>query len=97
LDWHQSLPPSESVATEWPRDNNRKHPSRLVQPSQQLQTPTTSDIRSATASQPRSLKAAAPGPGSRAWLEIDGWDDKAGIGWSMMVKSTIRDITDATG
>jgi nitroimidazol reductase NimA-like FMN-containing flavoprotein (pyridoxamine 5'-phosphate oxidase superfamily) len=36
------------------------------------------------------------GPGSRACFEIDGWDDIAGIGWSVMVQGTIRDITDAT-
>jgi nitroimidazol reductase NimA-like FMN-containing flavoprotein (pyridoxamine 5'-phosphate oxidase superfamily) len=39
---------------------------------------------------------ATHGPGSRACFEIDGWDDRAGIGWSVMVLGTIRDITDAT-
>ena len=39
---------------------------------------------------------ATHGPGSRACFEIDGWDDMAGIGWSVMVQGTISDITDAT-
>jgi nitroimidazol reductase NimA-like FMN-containing flavoprotein (pyridoxamine 5'-phosphate oxidase superfamily) len=38
---------------------------------------------------------ATHGPGSRACFEIDGWDDRAGIGWSVMVQGTIRDITEA--
>jgi nitroimidazol reductase NimA-like FMN-containing flavoprotein (pyridoxamine 5'-phosphate oxidase superfamily) len=38
---------------------------------------------------------ATHGPGSRACFEIDGWDERAGIGWSVMVQGTIRDITDA--
>jgi nitroimidazol reductase NimA-like FMN-containing flavoprotein (pyridoxamine 5'-phosphate oxidase superfamily) len=39
---------------------------------------------------------ATHGPGSRACFEIDGWDDRAGTGWSVMVQGTIRDITEAT-
>lgn len=35
-------------------------------------------------------------PGARACFEIDGWDEMAGTGWSVMVQGTIRDITDAT-
>ena len=38
---------------------------------------------------------ATQGPGSRACFEIDGWDDMASIGWSVMVQGTIRDITEA--
>ena len=38
---------------------------------------------------------ATHGPGSRACFEIDGWDDMAGVGWSVMVLGTIRDVTDA--
>jgi nitroimidazol reductase NimA-like FMN-containing flavoprotein (pyridoxamine 5'-phosphate oxidase superfamily) len=36
------------------------------------------------------------GPGSRACFEIDGWDDRTGTGWSVMVQGLIRDITEAT-
>jgi hypothetical protein len=36
------------------------------------------------------------GPGSRACFEIDGWDDRTGTGWSVMVRGLIRDITEAT-
>jgi uncharacterized protein len=36
------------------------------------------------------------GPGSRACFEIDGWDDRSGTGWSVMVLGVLRDITEAT-
>jgi nitroimidazol reductase NimA-like FMN-containing flavoprotein (pyridoxamine 5'-phosphate oxidase superfamily) len=34
------------------------------------------------------------GPGSRASFEIDGWDDRAATGWSVMVQGILRDITE---
>jgi nitroimidazol reductase NimA-like FMN-containing flavoprotein (pyridoxamine 5'-phosphate oxidase superfamily) len=37
---------------------------------------------------------ASYGPGSRACFEIDGWDDRSGVGWSVMLLGVLRDITD---
>jgi nitroimidazol reductase NimA-like FMN-containing flavoprotein (pyridoxamine 5'-phosphate oxidase superfamily) len=31
---------------------------------------------------------------SRVCFEVDGWDDRTGIGWSVMVQGVIREITD---
>lgn len=40
---------------------------------------------------------ASHGPGSRACFEVDRWDDRAGTGWSVMVRGVLRDLTDAAG
>jgi hypothetical protein len=34
------------------------------------------------------------GPASRACFEIDGWDDRNGIGWSVMAQGVLREITE---
>ena len=38
----------------------------------------------------------ANGPMTKSCFEIDGWDDRTGTGWSVMVHGTISEITDAT-